>query len=217
MPTMNLLAKIIPWLVSAMVTWVPLDSHHPANTAPSYDSIATTVARVTYDPTEAPVFTGDDGRAKTSLLILSIASLESFYDPKVESGAERGDSMESWCIMQIHLPKDATVRLAGDGFAYGGAGAWKGEDLIADRDRCVRVALHMIRVSFRACRDLRGYVAGTCVVDDPLFDDLKRKRIAQVIALASHRLNRAVSFFASHATPAHDAELLPSPAGGATP
>lgn len=203
-----LVVKVVPWLFAAMTTWIALDWRHPHNTATAYEQIAQDAARVAYDPAEEPLFAGETGRAKSALLLLAIASLETSYDPDVDSGKVRGDSGDSWCLMQVHLPNNSTVRLSGDSFAYGGAGAWTGSDLVADRTRCFRIALRMVRASLRACHDLRMYVAGRCVTDDPTAPEKERKRTASILALASHRLGRATTYYGAHRPDVNDGDIV---------
>lgn len=145
------------WLLGAMVTWSPPAVHREGaeEARARYESIADDIAFVSLDPDEPPVFEGTSGRAKTALLVAAIASYESGYRKDVDTGQVRGDHGKSWCIMQIQVRGKT-------------AEGWTGEDLVEERKRCVRAALHRIRASFVMCRKLplldrlSGYTLGRC-------------------------------------------------------
>ncbi len=148
-----MLELVTTWLVGAMIAWVPLqrDGDHAR-----YERIARDIAEVAFDDSEQPVFTGEMGRAKTALLIASIASFESQYRADVDDGRTTGDHGQSFCLMQ--------VRVGGGKTAEG----WTGQDLTSDRKKCFRAALKRIRISFDWCKDhaiedrLAGYTSGLC-------------------------------------------------------
>jgi hypothetical protein len=78
----------------------------------------------------------------------------------------RGDSGQSWCMMQIKLGRPARetertdLRIVFDGTAYRlvkdkhGLTGWGGEDLVQDRQKCFRAGLRIARMSFNICRKL---------------------------------------------------------------
>ena len=142
-----------PWVLSAMVTWAP-----PATGADldRYKSIASDIEAVAYDPAEAPVVDGPEGRARTALLLASTAYDESFYRADVDDGRARGDDGHSVCVMQVWV----------EGKTREG---WTASELVADREKCVRAALHIMRGSLAWCRRLSGgdrlggYTHGHCV------------------------------------------------------
>ena len=74
--------QIINWLVAAMFAWTPA---HEVDRA-RFTEIASDIAAVVYDPEEEPLFSGEDGRAKTALLLASIAAHESTFREDVENG-----------------------------------------------------------------------------------------------------------------------------------
>jgi len=143
---------VTTWLVGAMIAWVP-----PAHDADRvrYQSIAHDLAVVAFDEKEPAAFTGSDGRAKTALLMASIASFESQYRADVDDGRTTGDHGRSFCLMQVQV-----VGTTSEG--------WTGRDLTSDRQKCFRAALKRIRISFDWCKDhaiedrLSGYTSGTC-------------------------------------------------------
>lgn len=131
------------WLFFAMSAWVPMSP----DLSDHYAAIATDIAEVAH---EAPLYDGEDGIAKTALLMASIASFESFYRKDVDSLKVKGDNGAALCIMQVH-PRP-------------------GEDL-SDRKSCLRVALMRMHESFSMCRSLpledrlSAYTRGTCAKD----------------------------------------------------
>ncbi len=154
-----MLELVTTWLVGAMIAWVPLQ--RDADRA-RYESIARDFAAVAFDEKEQPVFTGDMGRAKTALLMASIASFESSYRADVDDGRTTGDHGQSFCLMQVRVANGKTAE------------GWTGQDLVQDRKKCLRAALKRIRISFEWCHDrvledrLAGYTSGSCRDNEPL-------------------------------------------------
>jgi hypothetical protein len=152
--------SLVSYLVGAMVSWVPLHAHAPLESrehaVERYEGIARDAASVALDDSEASLFDGPTGRTETALLMLSVASYESSFSAKVDDGSRRGDHGRSYCLMQIRVGQGATHE------------GWSGRELIADRKRCFRAALHILRLSFTACRNLRvddrlsAYASGHC-------------------------------------------------------
>jgi len=156
---------IAVWLVAAMNLWVPLSDvkfqgESKENAMVRRDVIASDALRVAMDAKEEPLFQGERGREKTALFMLAIASYESGYHHKVDSGHIRGDGGISWCMMQILLPPGARTQEG-----------WTGQELIADRTKCFRAALHALHASKRLCKWAQpadvfsAYAAGRCVVN----------------------------------------------------
>jgi hypothetical protein len=152
--------SLVAYLVAAMVGWVPVYAQPDHETRDEvidrYESIARDAATVALDPDETPLFDGPDGRARTALLMLSVASFESGYRKRVDDGRGRGDNGHSFCLMQIRVGTGATRE------------GWTGPDLVEDRTRCFRAALHILRTSFGICHSapledrLSAYASGSC-------------------------------------------------------
>ncbi len=148
-----------PYLLAAMSAWVPQKKHafyeQPQTTQARYTDIATDVAAVVLDPTERPL-PGLD-RAKTGLVLLGIARYESDFNAAVDDGRKRGDHGQSWCIGQILLQGGRTTREG-----------WTGQELVDERQKCIRAMLHMAAESFDVCgraplmNRLALYAGGTC-------------------------------------------------------
>lgn len=130
-----------------------------------YESIASDLYSVTYDPKEKPLFGGKLGRARTTALLLSIAFFESGYAKDVDQGpcyrgkdgkGTRCDGGKAACLMQIEVGEGKTTE------------GWTKADLFSDRKKCFRAALHLVRRSFLACHNLGAdhlldsYAGGMC-------------------------------------------------------
>lgn len=160
--------KLIPWLVVAMMRWMHLETGLPPDAKLDYEAryaqVAFDASEVAFDPLEAPLFPGTQGRIKTTALMLAVAGMEGAYKDTAV-----GDRAQSVCMMQIHLPGDSRVRLTDDGgFAYGGIGSVGKRELSADRKLCLRVGLHILRHSMRVCGgNLSAYTSGRCRKGEP--------------------------------------------------
>jgi hypothetical protein len=163
--------QIIHWLVAAMFAWTPAREVDRAR----YTEIASDLATVVYDPEEAPLFPGADGRARTALLLASIAAHESTFRVDVENGKARGDGGSSWCFMQLNIGSGKTPE------------GWSGPDLTADRKTCFRAGLHVARESFRMCKGfptnerLSAYASGQCG-----HLAVSRQMVTRVLAYSDH-------------------------------
>lgn len=178
-----------------------------------YETIVRDAMSVAYDPVEPPLFNNDPiGRAKTLAVMLAIADSESGgfrKDVDFNIGKlSRGDGGKSWCLMQIQLSRpnadgrtNVRIGLKGDQYEYVYAKdkGFGGEDLIANRKACFRVALHMARESFRACGSLPVedrlsiYAGGDCTVGR---------------AASRVRVGKAIRWLAAKAPPNVDQDLV---------
>jgi len=176
--------NLVTYLVTAMLSWVPLHAHAPVESADDargrYESIARDVAAVVLDGGEEPLFGGSSGRSETAILMLSVASFESSFRKSVDEGRGRGDKGRSYCLMQIHVGAGTTSE------------GWSGPDLVENRQWCFRAALHMLRGSFGACHKLSvedrlsAYATGRCLPN---------------VEISRSRVGRARAFWESHAPP----------------
>ncbi|HXX69844.1 MAG TPA: hypothetical protein VEK07_21870 [Polyangiaceae bacterium] len=176
--------SLVTYLVAAMVAWVPPYAHAwtepEADVRARYESIAHDLASVVLDESESPLFTGRDARTQTALLMLSVASFESSFRKSVDDGIGRGDGGRSYCLMQIRV---------GAGLTREG---WTGPQLIEDRRRCFRAALHILHSSFGACHALpledrlSAYATGHCITE---------------ARISRSRVGRAKAWWTSHAAP----------------
>ena len=112
--------------------------------------IAADVDAVVSDPNEPPLFDGANGRARTGLLLLSMAKSESDFAEHIDHGrclpheCDHGHAATMW---QLHT--DGGIALDGVRYRYWWAGGdgpfFRGPDLVADRRLAVRVVLHVLR------------------------------------------------------------------------
>jgi hypothetical protein len=174
---------LVSYLVTAMLSWVPLHAQTAETKDEAmarYESIAQDAAAVAYDDQEAPLFWGPQGRTMTALLMLSVASFESSYRKAVDDGTGLGDHGHSFCLMQIRVGSGVTRE------------GWTGQDLVTERGRCFRSALHILRGSFSVCHKLpeedrmSAYATGHC------FENA---------AVSRTRISRARNYFYNHPAP----------------
>jgi hypothetical protein len=176
--------SLVAYLVAAMIGWVPLHVHAPAESIDDararYESIARDAIAVAFDESESPLFSGPEGRTQTALLMLSVASYESGYRVKVDDGRGLGDHGHSYCLMQVRVGTGVTRE------------GWTGHDLVSNRQLCFRAGLHIARSSFGACHALAvddrlsAYASGHCFAD---------------AAVSRTRVGRARTWREGHAPP----------------
>ena len=150
------------WLLDAELAWCPLSRHatrdkSEADTLSRYRDIAADVARVAGDPNEPPMYTGDGGRARTALVLLSLAFWESGFRGDVDSGTCKPPECDDGAatgLLQLHM--GSGIVLDGDGWAYARARSpeWRvshpanvvtAPDILRNRVLMFRVGLHMAR------------------------------------------------------------------------
>jgi hypothetical protein len=153
---------VVDWALAFMMAIAPPGPWRGESrdeTVAHYRQIAADAVAVAYDAETSPLFPGKDGRARTALLLLSVAFHESSFRRDVDLGIgphARGDSGQSWCLMQMQV---------GDGRTIEG---WTGPDLVRDRKLCFVAGLAAIKRSFFACRAnptterLNAYTSGSC-------------------------------------------------------
>lgn len=211
------------YFLAMMQAWVPTgfdtDAHElkgaretAIETLERFESIANDVTNVVMDPNEPSVFTGDDARMKTGALILGIAFHESGFRKSVDFGTERGDNGRSWCMMQINIgkrlvtnPNDAPNKWENSYLPT--AEGWMGRDLVEDREKCFRAALHIIKNTW-GCGSLYDhlsvYASGSCytakdykrAVDAQ--DEKEMTRIRVIRAASRERVFKGTGYFTSH-------------------
>jgi hypothetical protein len=130
-----------------------------------YQQIASELYEVVYDPATVPLFGGPRGRATTAATILAVAFHEGGFAHDVDVGpcyrgkgfSTRCDGGATACLLQVKIGDGATAE------------GWTQKDLFADRHKCFRAGLRLMRKSQRACgakfgRDhwLTAYAAGVC-------------------------------------------------------
>jgi len=204
---MSAQTAIVAWIVSAMVAWSPPGREHlipeaketEEATMGRYEDIAKSLVQVTYNTENNPVFSGDFGRARTTMLLLSIAYFESGFRRDVDLGLGKvgsGDHGRSHCLLQINMGVNRTdttylQHLIGK--------EWSVNDLLQDRTKCFFTGFSMVTKSFVACRSLpleerlAGYASGDCSKGR---DESKT------------RIEKARRWFSGHAPPEKDAAVI---------
>ena len=170
-----------------MVSWIPPIY---SNDIERYNAIAQNVIEVVLDPSELPLFKGPNGRVKTVLQVLAIASFESNFREDIGNGRTRGKAGDT-CWMQIVIPEGKRIVLTKDKYQWSRTEGITAEDL-ADSKTCFRVALHMMRESISICHDLSLYTSGKCN------HDIKAK----------YREFRATQYFVKHPFDVLDSALF---------
>jgi len=143
-----------------------------------YAEIADALIGAAYDPEVVPLFPGKQGRMRTMALVLSIAYHESGFRRDVDLGYGRArlarggwnDYGRSWCMLQINLGRTQAVRegLVSEESASVTAQGWHGSELLADRGKCFRAGIEVLRGAMGACgrnelrHRLAAYASGTC-------------------------------------------------------
>lgn len=159
------------YIMKFFLSTVPINQHvgeDPSQAYARYMTHVENIVEVALDPTEKPLFAGENGRLKTALAIASIETFESF----LKKGPIHGDCHEnpdrqckkstdiphSFCHMQIQ-PGPTGIVLDTDTyhFAKEGEVGYKGADLDNDAKLCNKVGLHMMRESFQSRGDLSIY------------------------------------------------------------
>lgn len=166
-PIINPAAAIVTWLSGIMLSVAPPDRSvviREANLVESekarYEEFAEDVAKVAYDPEEAPLFSGKNARANTAAVLMSVAFYESGFRRDVDLGVgpqSRGDGGRSCTSFQFNIGTTGKTREG-----------WTCKEMYADRTLAVRAALAMIRMSMSSCRSLPSedrlsmYTSGHC-------------------------------------------------------
>lgn len=142
---------LVDYLFAFFLAAVPPQQHaykEPLETTfARYNAIAEDIARVASDPDEEPLFEGDDARARTAVLLGSIAASESFLRADVDTCRTRGDGGRSVTVFQLQRAP---------------------RSVCTDREEAVRLALARVRESLSACRALPVaerlalYTSGRC-------------------------------------------------------
>jgi len=102
------------YLFSAMNTFTPMKDHNyyepQSVTQARYEQFAEDVASVSLDPRIKPLFSGDEGRIKTALLLVVMASFESSYRNDVMSCKKVGDRGVSFGPWQSQRSPDTVCQ-----------------------------------------------------------------------------------------------------------
>lgn len=157
------------WLLSIMLATIPPGKpRRPKEAQESaeagrarYAEIARTIAEVSMDEDESPIFAGAYAREKTAALLLTISFHESHWARHIDLGlgpVSRRGGGRYHCMMQIAVFKKKTPE------------GWTAKDLVKDREKCFRRGLHILQRARRYCMGkkygprsmLNLYASGHC-------------------------------------------------------
>lgn len=202
---------IIAWLLAASLSWyaVPtptqpgpfsksaLNGETPAAYLARREATARDFVEVAFDPAEQPVFEGADGRARTALLLMSIARFESGYDLLVDDGRVRGPGGE---VCELQVMVDARY-VKGRGMET--REGWTAGELIADRKKCARAALHKLAASKAICSDAKSpqNASKKALTGADVFTLYTGTRCIEGSPYAAHRVGFANAWASSHPAP----------------
>lgn len=100
------------YLLSAMISWVPLKDHSYYEkedvTLLRYSEIALAMADAALDEARTPVYDGDEGRIKTALLLASIGSSETGFEQLAVTCKRNGDDGIAFGPWQTHTNRYKT-------------------------------------------------------------------------------------------------------------
>lgn len=184
---------VATWLLKATMTWVPFLATSGYETKSACETRREQIAQdfhdVAFDTIEKPLFkaaTEHEARAMTATFLASIASYESGFHYLVDIGRcdllaklngvtedKVCDNGKSHCIMQINIGSGKTSE------------GWSKADLIGDRKKCIRSALHILQYSKETCM-----AAGIKTVPD-VFSIYAAGKCYNGSTHMLHRFNRA--------------------------
>jgi len=213
------LAAVVAWVLAASLSWLPvpvvgqpgpfsksaLNGETPDAYLARREAIARDAVAVAFDPAEAPVFDGPTARADTALLMMAIARFESGYDLLVDDGRVVGPMGES-CVMQVMV--DAAYK---KGVGMITREGWTARELVLDRQKCMRAALHKLQVSRSICTDAKHpqNASHKALVGADAFGLYVGTRCVEGSVYAAHRYDLARKWAAGHPAPSTSASTAP--------
>lgn len=163
---------LVAWIYALMLLMAPPEKRVSITSKETLEQMkarymATAIDMASVVVSEKPLFSHKNGYIDTAALILGVSFMESNFRHDVDIGKCWKGSCDEWqgkatsfCLMQIHIGEGKTEE------------GWDKNDLIADRKKCFRAGLNLIRKSIGACGylsggdKLSGYTNGTCQEND---------------------------------------------------
>lgn len=224
---------VAKYLVAAMISWVPFSNQiqrasdgswlhdksglylkeDETDVRQRYESIADDIVDVAYDDALKPLFTGEEGRLKTALMLTAMPSLEGGFHKWVDDGTcntrtfqthmQAQGKMEcdgglAWSLWQLHMYnyviKDGMLTQAQylqnslkqedrDWIRNHKSEIITPQQVIADRKLAVKIAYYLMYYSLHNFQTLCAYTGEHCEGPHPLAD---------------HRRNRGVDYLRAH-------------------
>lgn len=169
---MFMIETLANYIFAAMIFWVPVSDHSyyekPEITIARYHDIATSIAESALDSEQDPLFTEEDGRIKTALLLASVASSEGFFREDIDSCKKGGDNGLAWGLWQTHASKKLVC---------------------SSRKEAIGIALKMMRQSFVSCKNLSVLDRMSVYTDGQCHSNWKRSRF---------KMSRAINYLNTH-------------------
>lgn len=110
--------------------------------APGRDVDALASAMAARVDAEPPLFKNDPDKKKTAALLVAVAFREGSLRASVKGDKNKAGKFTSFCTFQVNVqPGQKTPE------------GWTGEELAEDPNKCVAVAMRMMRESMRMCPD----------------------------------------------------------------
>ena len=152
------------WVLAASSTLAPGRSH---------DRLAEAITNRV--EAEAPLFKNDEDKKRTASFLVAVAFRESSLKADAV-GDFRNGKPTSFCAFQVHTWDGRTTE------------GWSGPDLAEDPNKCVTVAMRMLRQSMKSCPDhpLAMYAEGPKGCESPRGQRISRDRLA----IAQHLLRK---------------------------
>lgn len=166
-----------PAMLAQQEVFIPEANESVAQVEERYRGWSEAIAKEVYE-NENILYKGAEGKKKTVALVLAIMKYESGFRRDVDLGIGRerlakigwNDHGRSWCMMQINLGKKPYLRNGTwvEDSAVNTEEGFSGRDLLADRGKCVKAGINILRKSMSTCRHLpakdwlRAYASGTC-------------------------------------------------------
>ncbi|MDE2102691.1 MAG: hypothetical protein KGL39_35935 [Patescibacteria group bacterium] len=189
--------QIVAWLCAALTHWTPMPRGKLADAVVEERLVvARALVDVAYDPAEPPLaeFRGPDARARTALLLGSIAAHESGLLPRLAEGRclpGECDHGKSFGLMQVMLGAHGIALIPGGGYRHctdDTTGCLTAAELAGNVPAQIRAALHLLRSD-----GLRSYTGEAGAEDAP---SARRRQVA------------AELWSMRHPVPAKDAEVV---------
>ena len=121
------MSPLYAWVLAASSTLAPGRSH---------DRLAEAITKRV--EAEAPLFKGDEDKKRTASFLVAVAFRESSLRADAVGDFRKGKPT-SFCAFQVHTWDGKTQE------------GWTGPELAEDPDKCVTVAMRMLRQSMRSC------------------------------------------------------------------
>jgi|HubBroStandDraft_6_1064221.scaffolds.fasta_scaffold372791_2 hypothetical protein len=173
-----MLGDLAAYLFVAANSFYPMSNHFYMEkkevTETRYEDFTSKIASAVSRPEYEPLFAGDDGREKSGLLLISIASFESGFVAKVLDCEKLGDGGHAFGPFQTHIePYSVQQR----------------DKICSNVDDAVDYASKIIRASFKMCHNYPqlGHLAA--------YTDGNEFNTKRAFRRSSERMGRALNFW----------------------